>query len=129
MEDPKRMKITGEIVHGKHLGRTIGFPTANLRPDNPADVTGQNGVYVAAISIEGYPKPLPCMLNQGTHPTVPEGPATIEAHILDFSDDIYGLRAEIEYLKFLRPEQKFPSLDALKAQLHADLETTRAHFG
>lgn len=123
------MKITGEIVHGKHLGRTIGFPTANLQPDNPAEVTGQNGVYVAKIEIEGYPEPLPCMLNQGTHPTVPEGPATIEAHILDFSDDIYGLRAEIEYLKFLRPEQKFPSLDALKSQLHADLETTRAHFG
>ena len=122
------MKITGEIVHGKHLGRTIGFPTANLQPDNPAEVTGQNGVYVAKIEIEGYPGPLPCMLNQGTHPTVPEGPATIEAHILDFGDDIYGLRATIDYLKFLRPEQKFPSLDALKSQLHADLETTREYF-
>lgn len=123
------MKITGVIVHGKHLGRTIGFPTANLQPDESAPALGENGVYVATIAIEGYPKPLPCMLNQGAHPTVPEGPATIEAHILDFSDDIYGLRAEIEYLKFLRPEQKFPSLDALKEQLHCDLEATRAYFG
>lgn len=122
------MKITGVIVHGKQLGRTIGFPTANLRPDAPHAVTTENGVYVARIAIEGYPGPLPCMLNQGTHPTVPEGAPTIEAHILDFSDDIYDLRAEVEYLTFLRPEQKFPSLEALKAQLHRDLEATRAHF-
>ena len=122
------MKITGTIVRGKQLGRTIGFPPANLKPDDPAAVTLPNGVYVATIAVEGYPRPLPCMLNQGTHPTVPEGAPTIEAHILDFSDDIYGLRAEIEYLQFLRPEQKFPSLGALKEQLTADLETTKAYF-
>lgn len=122
------MKITGEIVHGKQLGRTIGFPTANLRPDDPVAVTAENGVYVALIAIEGYPQPLRCMLNQGSHPTAPEGAPTIEAHILDFDDDVYGRRAEVEYLTFLRPERRFPSLDALKVQLCADLEATRAHF-
>ena len=122
------MKITGEIVHGKQLGRTIGFPTANLRPDDPAAVAADNGVYVARIAVEGYPEPLPCMLNQGSHPTVPEGAPTIEAHILDFDDDIYGRRAEVEYLSFLRPERRFPSLDALKQQLKADLESTRTYF-
>jgi len=122
------MKITGTIVRGKQLGRTIGFPTANLKPDDPAAVTAENGVYTATIWLEGYPRPLPCMLNQGTHPTVPEGAPTIEAHILDFSDDVYGLRAEVEYLQFLRPERKFPSLDALKEQLKSDLETTRTRF-
>lgn len=122
------MKITGVIVHGKQLGRTIGFPTANLQPDDPDSATAPNGVYVAVISIEGYPPRLPCMLNQGTHPTAPEGAPTIEAHILDFSDDVYDLRAEVEYLSFLRPEQKFPSLDALKEQLKSDLERTRAWF-
>lgn len=120
------MKISGIIVHGKQLGRTIGFPTANLQPDAPAAVTADNGVYVARIAIEGYPEPLKCMLNQGSHPTAPEGAPTIEAHILDFGDDIYGRRAEVEYLVFLRPERKFPSLDALKEQLKADLERTRA---
>lgn len=120
------MKITGEIVHGKQLGRTIGFPTANLRPDDPAAVTAENGVYVALIAIEGYPQPLRCMLNQGSHPTAPEGAPTIEAHILDFDDDIYGRRAEVEYLTFLRPERRFPSLDALKAQLCDDLQATRS---
>ena len=122
------MIISGVIVHGKHLGRTIGFPTANLQPDNPAAVTAPNGVYVARISIDGYPEPMPCMLNQGSHPTVPDGPATIEAHILNFSDDIYNLAARLEYLQFLRPEQRFPSLDALKAQLGEDLKATREYF-
>lgn len=122
------MKITGVIVHGKQLGRTIGFPTANIQPDDPESVTAPNGVYVAAISIDGYPDRLPCMLNQGTHPTAPEGAPTIEAHILDFSDDVYGLRAAVEYLSFLRPEQKFPSLAALKQQLTADMERTREYF-
>ena len=122
------MKISGIIVHGKQLGRTIGFPTANLQPDAPAAVTADNGVYVARIAIEGYPAPLKCMLNQGSHPTAPEGAPTIEAHILDFADDIYDRRAEVEYLVFLRPERKFPSLDALKEQLKADLERTRTYF-
>ena len=122
------MKISGIIVHGKQLGRTIGFPTANLQPDAPAAVTADNGVYVARIAIEGYPEPLQCMLNQGSHPTAPEGAPTIEAHILDFDDDIYDRRAEVEYLVFLRPERKFPSLDALKEQLKADLERTRTYF-
>ena len=119
------MKITGTIVRGKQLGRTIGFPTANLKPDDPAAVTLPNGVYVATIAVEGYPRPLPCMLNQGTHPTVPEGAPTIEAHILDFSDDIYGLRAEIEYLQFLRPEQKFASTDELQETVLQNVETAR----
>lgn len=122
------MKITGVIVHGKHLGRTIGFPTANVKPDESTPATSENGVYVATIAVEGYPEPLPCMLNQGTHPTVPEGAPTIEAHILDFNDDIYDLRAELTYLEFLRPEQKFASLSELKAQLHRDLEATRRWF-
>ena len=122
------MKISGIIVHGKQLGRTIGFPTANLQPDAPAAVTADNGVYVARSAIEGYPEPLKCMLNQGSHPTAPEGAPTIEAHILDFDDDIYDRRAEVEYLVFLRPERKFPSLDALKEQLKADVERTRTYF-
>ena len=122
------MKIKGTIVYGKQLGRTIGFPTANLQPDDPGAVTAENGVYVALIAVDGYAEPMKCMLNQGSHPTVPEGAPTIEAHILDFADDIYGRRAEVEYLHFLRPERKFPSLNALKDQLNADLESTRAYF-
>lgn len=122
------MIISGVIVHGKQLGRTLGFPTANLRPDREGAAADRNGVYVATIRLEGYPEPLPCMLNQGCHPTAPGGAPTIEAHILDFSDDVYDLRAEVEYLAFLRPERRFESLDALKVQLRRDLAATRAYF-
>lgn len=122
------MKIQGTIVRGKQLGRTIGFPTANLQPDCPECVAAPNGVYVARIAVEGYPEPLPCMLNQGTHPTAPEGAPTIEANIFDFGDDIYDRRAEIEYLRFLRPERRFPSLQALKCQLEADRNAAKEYF-
>lgn len=119
-------QVRGTIVRGKQLGRTLGFPTANVCPDAPS--AAENGVYVGLIRVAGYAAPLPCMVNQGSHPTVPEGPATIEAHILDFADDIYGLRAEVTYLAFLRPERRFSSVAALTAQLQADLARTRAWF-
>lgn len=118
------MKIRGTVVHGKHLGHTLGYPTANVQPDEPCAKLGKNGVYAAMIAVEGYPETMLCMVNQGSHPTVPEGPPTIEAHIVDFHGDIYGLRVELEPICFLRPEQRFPSLEALKAQLALDLERT-----
>lgn len=119
------MKFTGTVVHGKQLGRTIGFPTANILPDSPVDA--KNGVYVGEIIVEGVEKPMRCMVNQGVHPTVPDGPPTIEAHIVGFGGDIYDCRVTLEYLKFLRPEQKFTSLDALKAQLAKDLKATKEY--
>ena len=122
------MKITGEIVRGKQLGRTLGFPTANLKPDAPGMSLGADGVYIGLIQPDGFTHPLPCMVNQGRHPTAPEGAPTIEAHVIDFSGDLYGLRASLTALHFLRPERKFESLDALKAQLARDLQTTREFF-
>lgn len=120
------MIVTGVVAHGKALGRRLGFPTANLAPDGP--VMSENGVYAAAFWLEGEPLPRRCMVNQGVHPTAPEGLPTIEAHLLDFSGDLYGRRARIEYLRFLRPEHRFDGLDALKAQLRRDLEATRAYL-
>ena len=118
------MKIKGKIVSGKQLGRTIGFPTANLQPDSSPEI--KNGVYAAWFCLEEMR--LPCMLNIGRHPTVPDGAPTIEAHVIDFSGDLYGLSASLTALHFLRPERKFESLDALKAQLARDLQTTREFF-
>lgn len=111
------MKIEGKIVHGKHLGRTIDFPTANLLPDKEYK-SEKNGVYAAWFYADG--RKLGCMVNIGRHPTVPDGPATIEAHIFDFEGDLYGKSAEIETVAFLRGEVKFESVDALKAQLERD---------
>lgn len=113
------MKFEGKIVHGKHIGRTIDFPTANLLPDHAWSI-GKNGVYAAWFYADG--QKLGCMVNIGHHPTVPGGPATIEAHIFDYHGDLYGKSAAIETVAFLRGEQKFESVDALKRQLQLDRE-------
>ena len=118
------IKLTGTVAGGKRIGRRLGFPTANVEPDRPC-VLPVNGVYVARISIPGEEKPLLCVVSQGTHPTLPEGKATIEAFILDFDRDIYGQMVELEYLRFLRPEFKFETLDALIVQMKRDVEEAR----
>lgn len=115
--------ITGKVVGGKHIGTQLGFPTANIEPEGEYSLP-ENGVYAAKISIEGG-KPLVCVLNQGKHPTLPEGAPTIEAFILDFSGDIYGKNVAIEYIAFIRKEKRFDSIDALKAQIASDVESVR----
>lgn len=122
------MVLKGRIAYGKQLGRTIGYPTANLDVDELPEAMPENGVYAAWFFLEDGARRLPCVLNQGRHPTVPEGEPTIEAHILDFDEDIYGCQAAVEYLRFLRPEAKFASLDALKAQIGRDEAAARAYF-
>ena len=118
------MVIDGVVERGKQLGQQLGFPTANLRPDAPR-VLPKNGVYVAAFWIDRADPARVCMLNQGRHPTAPEGPPTIEAHLLDFSGDLYDRPVRVEYLHFLRPERRFDSLGALVDQLNRDRESVR----
>ena len=122
------MRIKGQVVQGKRLGRTIGFPTANIEPFALPERMPENGVYTAWLYLDGGKRRLACVLNQGRHPTVPEGPPTIEAHALDFSGDLYGQEAEAEYLEFLRPETAFASLEELKAQIGRDCARARAWF-
>lgn len=113
------ISIEGKVVMGKQLGRTIGFPTANIQPDRAYEMP-KNGVYAAKVRIEGITGEKNAVLNQGMHPTAPEGAPTIEAHILDFSEDIYGRAIRADYVEFLRPETKFSSLDELKKQIALD---------
>ena len=120
------MIIDGVVEQGKHLGRTLGFPTANVRPIEAAGDWPRNGVYIAAIWLNGARRAWLCMLNQGVHPTVPEGKPTIEAHVLGYEGDVYGLPVRVEYLSFLRPERKFDSVEALRAQLSKDRAATAA---
>jgi len=115
------VRIAGTIVPGKQLGRTLGFPTANLQADAVPEI--RNGVYAAWFFI-GQER-LPCMLNIGHHPTVPDGAPTIEAHIFNFGGDIYGMRAAVDTVSFLRSEQKFPSLEALQQEIRRNAEETR----
>ncbi len=121
------MRIRGIVSGGKRIGRRLGFPTANISPDGGAFPAVENGVYIARIHLEDG-RALPCVLNQGTHPTLPEGPPTIEAHILDFDGDLYGQHVAIDYLAFLRPEIRFESVDQLRREIARDEERARIWF-
>ena len=110
--------LTGVVVAGNRMGRTIGFPTANLRLYEPLKLIPGRGVYVVEAQVLG--KKYRGMTDIGTRPTVGGTFPTIETHILDFDEDIYGLPLTITFLRRLRDEIHFPSLEALKAQLELD---------
>jgi len=110
--------LSGEVVKGKQLGRTIGFPTANIQIDEDYKLIPKNGAYVAKALIGG--KEVFGMMNIGFNPTVNGEKQTIEMNLFDFDADIYGEKIEISFLHHLRDEQKFGSVDLLKAQLNQD---------
>lgn len=114
-------RLEGRVVHGKQLGRTIGFPTANIAPLDPSMLIPAQGVYACRVTLpDGSPHA--AMVNIGSRPTVdaPEAPVTIEAHLLDYSGDLYGEVVALDFVAYLRSEQRFASLDALRRQLEAD---------
>ena len=114
--------LTGTVVHGRKLGRKLGIPTANLHlPDGLA--IPRFGVYACCVLIDGVR--YPAVTNIGTRPTVDGEGITVEPWILDYSGDLYGREITIEFYKFLRSEQKFPSLEALQAEIHRNAEETR----
>lgn len=114
-------RYRARVVGGKQLGRTLGFPTANLSPAEGTLLPG-NGVYAAFLTLESTGETFPCVLNQGTHPTFPEGAPTVEAFILGgFSRSIYSEEVTIEYRAFLRKEQRFDGAEQLIRQIRADV--------
>lgn len=114
--------FSGRVVRGKQLGRTLGFPTANLDAES-TDLA--RGVYAVRVRLESGAEKMG-MMNVGRHPTLPEGPATVEINLLDFEGDLYGQTLYVEPEAFLRGEVRFESPDALRAQLHRDRESVRA---
>lgn len=118
--------ISGRVVHGDALGRTIGFPTANLPLRRT--VSPVKGVYAVAVSGLGS-HPLPGVANIGTRPTVAGLRQQLEVHLLDVSLDLYGRHIEVVLCKKIRNEQRFASLDALKEQIANDVVTARTFFG
>ena len=117
--------LTGTVVSGRKLGRTIGVPTANLwMPEGVA--VPAFGVYACVAQVDG--KTLLAVTNVGTRPTVGGHRITVEPWLLDFTGDLYGKTLTLEFHHFLRPEQKFDSLEALQAQIQIDAENTRAYF-
>ena len=115
--------LEGVVVAGNRLGRTIGFPTANMKLYEPLKLIPARGVYAVQVSVLG--QTYRGMTNIGLRPTVGGTVPTIETNILDFSEDIYGLPLRITFLRRIRNEVQFPSLEALKAQLVLDRETCR----
>ena len=115
----------GVVIHGKKLGRTIGFPTCNLQVEQ--HVALSNGVYGVEVTIadEKYVG----VMNIGTRPTINDGDAqSVEVHILNFNQDVYGEQLVVIPVHFIRQEQKFNGLDALIDQLHQDVATMRQHI-
>ena len=119
----RSFSIVGEVVHGKKLGRNLGFPTANqLFPDG--NIIPKNGIYATRCLIDGMA--YIGVTNVGIRPTVEESKTVnAETYILDFEGDIYGRKIETEFIKYLRDETKFSSLDELKNAILHDAEAAR----
>ncbi|HEY9737620.1 MAG TPA: bifunctional riboflavin kinase/FAD synthetase, partial [Trichocoleus sp.] len=119
--------LTGRVVQGQQLGRTIGFPTANLKVP-PEKFLPRNGVYsVRVFGVQGDARPfIPGVMNIGNRPTVDGTTQTIEVHLLQWSGDLYGQTLRVTLDTFLRPEKRFDSLDSLKRQIQADCDAALA---
>ena len=117
--------LTGTVVRGQQLGRTLGIPTANLRL--PAGLAVPKfGVYACCVIVDG--KRYAAVTNIGTRPTVAGEGITVEPWILDYSGDLYGREITLECYRFLRSEQKFPSLEALQAEIRRNAAETRTYL-
>ena len=116
-------RMIGRVTHGKKLGRTLGFPTANVplkRMKSP--VWGVLAVRVYGVDAH----PLPAVASLGTRPTVSGVEPLLEVHLFDFAGDLYGVPIEVEFVQKLRDEEKFPSLDAMVEQMNVDANRARA---
>ncbi|MBJ2184266.1 MAG: riboflavin biosynthesis protein RibF [Muribaculaceae bacterium] len=121
----RRYSMGGTVVHGRQIGRTIGFPTANLAPDT-GKLLPANGVYAARAVVEGAGE-WPAMVNIGRRPTVEtsaDAPVSVEAHLIGADADMYGRRMTLYFAARLRDERAFASVDELRTQLGADREKT-----
>ena len=110
--------ISGTVIKGKGLGRTIAFPTANIHIKETYKLIPRDGVYVVSSTYNN--ELVYGMMNIGTNPTVDGKSRSVEVHFFDFNEDLYGKTIRIAFLNRLRSEQKFDSVDALKAQLKND---------
>lgn len=121
-----RYFFSGTVVEGRKLGRTIGYPTANIKIDESYKLIPRNGVYI--VSSEIADKTVYGMMNIGVNPTVGGVTQSIEVHFFDFCEDLYDKKITISIHKRIRDEQKFASVDELKMQLEKDQETSTAYI-
>lgn len=120
-------ELNGTVVRGDQIGRTIGFPTANIFVGEKYKLIPKDGIYAAMANING--KQYAGMLYIGNRPTLNETKKVIELNIFDFDQDIYDQNIQVLLKEFIRDDQKFENLEALKAQLGNDEEVARRFFG
>ncbi|MEY8316257.1 riboflavin biosynthesis protein RibF [Oscillospiraceae bacterium 50-58] len=132
-------RLTRQVTHGKRLGSRLGFPTVNLRIPEGVIIPAF-GVYATHVWVlPDYPDHQPCIpgegpcmavTNVGVRPTVEDGDqVTVESFLLDFNGDLYGRTVRVEFYKYLRPERKFPSVEALAEEIQHNADQTREFFG
>ena len=120
-------EMDGVIARGDRMGRKIGYPTINLRPEN--ELSPADGVYFSRVHFKSFGREFDCVTNIGRRPTVYENyETTIESFVLDFSSDVYGEKVRIFFHDRVRDEMTFPSMMALTEQIGRDIEATRAYF-
>jgi|WetSurMetagenome_2_1015567.scaffolds.fasta_scaffold564878_1 riboflavin kinase / FMN adenylyltransferase len=112
--------LYGHVVHGQHLGTKLGFPTANLQLEDPAELLLAYGIYAVKIKYDG--RIYDGVANIGIRPTLKDHSLAIEVNIFDFNEDLYGKEIRVFFLERIRDEMKFPGLEALKEQIARDKE-------
>lgn len=120
--------LTGQVVNGFHIGHELGFPTANIQPEDRQKLIPKNGVYAVRVTDESHAgkKAWAGMLNIGTRPTIDNGEEqSIEVHLLDFDGDLYGRTLTLEFIRRLRDEKKFRNKGELVNRLRADEQEVR----
>ncbi len=117
--------VTAEVIHGRHLGNTLGFPTINQNFEKVKAIP-RHGVYFTETEIDG--DIFPSVSNVGARPTVSGKHVRLETHVIDFQDDLYGKTLKVSFKKFCRPEKKFSSEEELRLAVLADLDSAKAYF-
>lgn len=116
--------LSGEVVQGQQLGRTMGFPTLNIDLQNQRPPLG--GVYAVTAELDG--QEYDAVANYGTRPTVDNGQPSLEVHVLDFANDVYGQRCRVKFRSKIRDEKRFADLSELQQQIEQDVQATKAYF-
>ena len=115
--------IQGKVVKGNAIGRNLGFPTANILPENPHKIIPKSGVYAARVDTPTMDN-APAFVNIGTNPTIGNERETIEVHIPSFNGDLYDQHLEIRFERYIREERQFANLEDLREQIKADIDSS-----
>lgn len=126
--------VTGEVVQGRQIGRTIGFPTANIGGLHPDKLLPAQGVYAVRVDLLDQPispatRSLPAVANYGQRPSIETGRAVLEVHLLEGGQDLYGQLIRVHFIERIRGECTFPDRNALKAQITIDAKKARELLG